>query len=311
MKGRLNQVTIEKAWQACLAKALRPVEGVLLDRTIAADLAERLINQELDSSSPLESEPSLVAHLIKCVTQSSKETVAHERLEFQDDNKHHDLNDQRYERNLSLPQLQKRNQDGEFNDPEWNKLLGFLKPFGHNELHKKGVQHQDAEDVYSETFAELIREKTDKAAPISRLTVFEEIIPLFVRMIQFRGLDWIRSRHAKKNQPNTQESIEDLASEERGNRQFEDTRETALGGDHPLSFEAIYYQCQEVLTPFEWQLIFSLYVSENATMGELLEDEKILQRLNLNKDDSSSTKRRRLNEQLDTTLTKLRSNLEF
>lgn len=311
MSRRLSRKELERAWQACLAKALRPIEGVLLNRTQASALAEKLLDKELGNASSIEGEASLTAHLIKTVTQSSKDTVAEDRLNTSNDDEHHDPNDKRYDNNLHLPGLKKQDHKGLFSDSEWNRLLDFLKPFGLNELKKKGILNQDAEDVYAETFAELVREKAEKQAPITRLTVFEEIIPLFVRMIQFRGLDWIRSRHAKKNQPNTQDSLEDLSSSERGGQQFEDQRTPSVASEKPLTFDAIYYQCQELLTPFEWKLVFSLYVAESVNMGEMIEDESVLQKLGLTKSDSSSTRRRRLNEQLDTTLTKLRENLQF
>ena len=302
---------LEKAWHACLAKALRPVEGVLLAKEEARSLAESLLNQELETAGSVEGEASLTAHCLRLVTQSSKEFVAEDRLNSSDEERYRDPADKRYERNLSLPRLQRKGVDGGFLDTEWSELLSLLKPFGYRELQKKGVLNQDAEDVYSETFTELTREGKTKAAPIMRLTVFEEVIPLFVRMIQFRRLDWLRSRNAKKNQPNTQESIEELASEERGGQQFTDTRETSIGSDQPLSFDAIYYQCQEQLSSFEWHLVFSLYVAQRATMGELIEEERTLSHMGLTRKDSPSTRRRRLNEHLDEALTKLRENLEI
>ena len=168
------------------------------------------------------------------------------------------------------------------------------------------MQGPNAEDVYIETFAELARPKSsDKRAPIEAIRVFEEIVPLFSRMVQFRAIDWRRKQSALKNQPNTQNSLDELTDSEDHAMQFEapGAGPAATVGD--MSFDEIYSQCEEALNPFEWQLVFTVYVSQAATMGELLEKPAMLEKLGLTEGDSTSKKRRILNEYLEQALQKL------
>ncbi|MEM9081070.1 MAG: hypothetical protein AAGC74_10305 [Verrucomicrobiota bacterium] len=311
MTTPLSRKAFEKCWQACLAKATRPVEGVLLPPERASSLAESLMNAALDDASAFDSEASFVAELLDSTSSQSKSTVAHDRRTENNPNCHHDPNDSRYDQNLNLDHLQSQDKSNTFNHPEWSKLLDFLTPFGLRELQKKGITHPDSDDVYSETFSELIREKSGKKPPISALLVFEEIIPLFVRMIQFRAIDWVRNRNTKKNQPNTQDSVEGLQEAAQSSRQFADTKASHPGLSDSLSFEEIYRDCHNVLTKFEWQLIFTIHVAESSTMGELIEKPRVLAQLGVTASDSVSTRRRRLNEALDQALTKLAKALEI
>ena len=87
--------------------------------------------------------------------------------------------------------------------------------------------------------------------------------------------------------------------------QFEEEGSSPYSSADELSFDQIFRQCEEALSPFEWELVFSIHVSQSATMGELLEEARILDKLGLKEADSTSKKRRILNEALETALKKL------
>jgi hypothetical protein len=240
----------------------------------------------------------------------ARHNVAAERESRSDPQICHDPEDRRYEKNLDLNRLRRRDEGG-FSHREWNGLDPILRPFGFHLLLRKGLGSQDAEDVYLETFAELARERAkDGTAPIESIVVFEEVIPLFSKMVQFRAIDWRRKRGSLKNQPNAQSSFEDLTEREEGAMQFEDEGSDPDRDIGRLSFDEIYRQCGEALNEFEWELVFTVYVAQSATMGDLCENRNILRKLGLESGHSISKKRRILNETLEGALEKLKKCLQ-
>lgn len=297
----------ERLWAACFARFRRPVEGVLLPPEVTQERVMEIWDRILQRYPEMPGKPAFSAALLEEAYERSRHQVKSDRTEQGKVQLHHDPEDQRYASNLDLDRLQKRDADGaSFSDREWSELAPLLRPFGFAALGRKGLRDQDAEDVFIETFAELPRLKgSDQRAPIETIVVFEEVIPLFTKMLQFRAIDWRRKQSALKNQPNTQHSYEDLTEVQENARQFEDKSARAFGDPSDLTFDRIYELCEEELTPLEWELVFAIHVGQTHTMGELLEEEKILKKLNLEPSDSTSKKRRILNEHLHGALRKL------
>jgi hypothetical protein len=173
-------------------------------------------------------------------------------------------------------------------------------------LSRKGIRGHDAEDVFIETIAELVRERDDqRKALIQEPTVFEEIIPLHSQIVQFRAIDWFRRRSARKNQPNTGDSFDALTGDSDRPLQFEDETATAV------TFEKIYKECQEALSPVEWQLVYALYVAQSATVQDLVRSDKACAQLGIKAGASDSTRRRAISEMVERALEKIRENLVF
>jgi hypothetical protein len=303
--GELDPEFFEKLWRATYRRAKRPVEGVLVPDDAAAALAGEIFENLLDRYKSRPPDAEFSAEALEGAHDHSRHNVAQDRTKQSDPQVCHDPEDNRYERNLNLDRLQEK-EGGGFSHREWNGLDPILRPFGFHLLLRKGLGNQDAEDVYLETFAELARERAkDGKAPIESIVVFEEVIPLFSKMIQFRTIDWRRKQSALKNQPNTQSSFEDLTEREDGAMQFEDESADPGRDLGALSFDEIYRQCGEILNECQWHLIFTIYVAQSATMGELCDDPEILAQLGLEPSHSISKKRRILNEALEEALEKL------
>lgn len=303
--GEVDTEFFEKLWRATFRRAKRPVEGVLLSDEAATKLAAEIFENLLDRYRLRPSDAEFSAEAMEGAHDHARHNVATDRTSQSDPQLFHDPADTRYEKNLDLDRLKKKGSEG-FSDREWNGLDPILRPFGFHLLLRKGLGNHDAEDVYLETFTELARERAkDGKAPIEAIVVFEEVIPLFSKMVQFRAIDWRRKQGSLKNQPNTQSSYEDLTEREDGAMQFEDESSDPDRGLGQLSFDEIYRQCGEALNEFEWHLVFTVYVSQSATMGELCEDEETLEKLGLEPGHSVSKKRRILNETLEGALEKL------
>ena len=220
--GEVDPEFFEKLWRATYRRARRPVEGVLVAEGAAASLTTEIFENLLDRYKFRPTDAEFSAEAMEGAYDHSRHNVSSDRTEQENPQLWHDPEDTRYERNLDLGRLKKKNKGG-FSDREWNDLDPILRPFGFHLLLRKGLGNQDAEDVYLETFAELARERAkDGKAPIESIVVFEEVIPLFSKMVQFRAIDWRRRQSALKNQPNTQSSFEDLTEREDGAMQFED-----------------------------------------------------------------------------------------
>ena len=220
--GEPDPEFFEKLSRATYRRAKRPVEGVLIPDEAAGALASEIFENLLDRYKLRPSDAEFSAEALDGAHDHARHNVATDRTAQSDPQICHDLEDERYEKNLDLDRLQKK-EGGGFADHEWNGRDPILRPFGFHLLLRKGLGNQDAEDVYLETFAELARERAkDGKAPVEAIVVFEEVIPLFSKMIQFRAIDWRRKQGALKNQPNTQSSFEDHTEREDGAMQFED-----------------------------------------------------------------------------------------
>jgi hypothetical protein len=311
MAGAISLEFFERVWRATFRRARQPVEGARLPESAAREIVEDVFDRLLSRYRQMPRESEFASEALELAAETSRHRISAERRDQRDPNLHHLPEDRRYERNLDLDRLQKRDADNACTDREWNGLDPDLRPIRFHLLQRKGILGQDAEDVYIETFTELARlRSSDQRAPIETILLFEESIPLFSKMVQFRSIDWRRRRGAQKNQPNTQHSIEELTEREDHAMQFEDRRSSPASQVGELSFDEIFRQCEECLSPFEWELVFILYVAQSATMGELIENEAILTRLELKKRDSTSKKRRILNEHLERALKKLAHCLE-
>jgi DNA-directed RNA polymerase specialized sigma24 family protein len=300
------QKHLEKCWEACWHRARRPVEGVLIPEERAVEIAERVMRNIALDFQEVPPEAEFTARVIQETSETTRDLVAGERRKRSDPQLHHDPEDRRYSQNLDLDRLQRADPERGFQDPEWNRLPQVLRPLALATLGRKGIKGADAEDVFSDTLVELVRERENsRSAPILDPTVFEELIPLHARIVQFRAIDWFRRRSALKNQPNAGESFDALTGDPDRPLQFED------GTSDTISFEKIYNECREALSAVEWQLVYALYVAQTATVQDLIQNDRVCAKLGIKPGASASTRRRVIAEMVEKALEKIRENLVF
>ena len=300
------QKHLEKCWEACWHRARRPVEGVLIPEERAVEIAERVMRNIALDFQEVPPEAEFTARVIQETSETTRDLVAGERRKRSDPQLHHDPEDRRYSQNLDLDRLQRADPERGFQDPEWNRLPQVLRPLALATLSRKGIKGADAEDVFSDTLVELVRERENsRSAPILDPTVFEELIPLHARIVQFRAIDWFRRRSALKNQPNAGESFDALTGDPDRPLQFED------GASDTISFEKIYNECREALSAVEWQLVYALYVAQTATVQDLIQNDRLCAKLGIKPGASASTRRRVIAEMVEEALEKIRENLVF
>ncbi|MEP4079199.1 hypothetical protein [Haloferula sp.] len=308
MSPTFNDQHLEKCWEACWHRARRPVEGVLVSEDEASKIAEQVIrNIAIDCLDGPESEADFTAKVLDEASSSTRSVVADQRRSNSDPQVHHDPEDRRYEQNLDLDRLKKHDAERGFQDREWNRLPDILRPLAFATLSRKGIKGADAEDVFNDTLVELVKEREGgKGAPIMDTTVFEEIVPLHARIVGFRAVDWYRRRGTLKNQPNNGESLDALTDNPDAPVQFEDPS----ADPERTTFENIYDECQDALSPAEWDLIFRLYVTQSHTIQDLIKDDEFCIRAGIKASASGSTRRRVLATQVQNALEKIREHLE-
>ncbi|MGL4398623.1 MAG: hypothetical protein ACRCXD_02035 [Luteolibacter sp.] len=297
---------LQRCWTACWHRARRPIEGVLVSEDQAAAIAEQIIRNVSLDYSEFPTEAEFTARALEEAAEATRQMVARERREQSNHQLHHDPEDRRYDQNLNLDRLQRRDPAKGFFDSEWNRLPTVLRPLALATLTRKGIKGPDAEDVFNDTLVELVREREGSGrSPILDPTVFEELIPLHARIVGFRSIDWYRRRGALKNQPNTGDSLNALTDNPEHGMQFDDSS----ADPQNITFERIYKECQEALTPAEWELIFTLYVNQSATIQDLIGDDAFCAKFEIKAGVSGSTRRRVLSELVETALEKLRHHL--
>jgi hypothetical protein len=300
-----NEVFWEDLWNAMLERLQRPVAGVLLDRDSARRIGEPLLLRLVRGHDGAHA-AATGAEALEEATEASKCHVADERRASDDQDRHRDPADTRYERNLNLPALQERKSDGRFGHPEWSLLDCFLRPFGFQILKRKGLTDEDGEEVFNDTFASLALAAAEKKqAPIEELIVFEEIIPNFCRRIGFRAIDAVRKRSTLKARPDHLDSLEAMETEEGTPVAIADP--TASDRERPDTwrFEEIYAQCKEELTAIEWGLVYDLYVAQHYTVKDLIADPAKLRFLGIDPKQSPATLRRRVEDIVNPALQRL------
>ncbi|MGB1129235.1 MAG: hypothetical protein ACPG4K_04235 [Haloferula sp.] len=299
---------LERCWQVCWTRARRPIEGILVSEDEATVIAEQSIRNVSLDFEEFPTEAEFTAAALEEASRATRELVAEKRRQVANPQLHHDPEDARYEENLDLDRLQKFDPEKGFQDREWNHLPELLRPLALATLSRKGIRGHDADEVFNDTLVELARQRgSDKKAPILDPTVFEELIPLHTRIVGFRAIDWYRRRSALKNQPNAGESLDALNEDPERPIQFED-RDAAPDS---VTFERIYNDCREALSAAEWDLIYTLFVAQSATIQELIVEPDFCASFGLKPGASDSTRRRVLNDRIQAALEKIRESFVY
>jgi hypothetical protein len=207
-----------------------------------------------------------------------------------------------------LDKLRERSPDGKFASREWDRLAAMLRPLGLAILYRKGVPNEDAEDVFFEAFAQLTRGRaSDGKAPVELVSEVSELVPLFSTMLGHRAIDWARARKSLKNRPNVALSF-DAAGDDTDRHsplQIADPRSPGPGLTGSLSFREIYFQCRECLEPFQWKMIYEIFIGGGSTRGDLVDDPGLVEMIGADMAQSVATRRRRLNDHIDKALAAL------
>lgn len=296
----------EEMWQLAYRRASQPLTDLSLPGDAVGELLEGVFLKIIDETPELPPRVELSASVLEKAKKAALRWVADERHRTGDPDLYRVTTGKNHPGNINLKALQQRGADGHFSAPEWDKLPRVLEPLGFSILQRKGVPTEDAKDLFSESLAGLVRGRgSDGKAPIELVTVFEELAPLFGTMVSHRVVDWSRKMKSLKNQPNVQHSLDELTDNPNRPLQVADPKTTRGKQPGDLSFEDIYYQCHECLDEFEWRLIYEIYVGQDMTRGDMIEDGSVLSAMGIKPSASPAKKRRHLKAHIESALANL------
>jgi hypothetical protein len=283
----------------------RPLSGLLLPESVVVELATRVFEDFYAEHESMPSRAEGAKFLLGRAIREAVEHTADARAAAADHELYHNPDEQLYEHNLDLAELQRQDADARFTGAAWEGLPNVLRGRAWAVLRRCGVPEDECEDLFIDTLAALahVREK-DGRAPVQQLTVFEEVVPLFTTMVHNRGVSWLRKRSALKNRPNNPEFAESLDDPDKYYPPAADDSSDAGPWDG-LSFDRIYESCRDCLSALEWHMLTVLFVEANATRGDLAADPWVMEQMDVEAASSMGNRRRHVNKHLQSALDKL------
>lgn len=282
----------------CFAVARRPVTGVCLPLAEAERVARGAFQALMERGKTLGPLPEIMEFLRVRARRSALEAAAGMRQEMKDPA--HWAEFPESAPRVSLDVLRRDDAATE----AWKVTLDQFRQRSYHAVKNLGVPLEDIDDVLSDTLVELLRPRRDgRERPLDAILVYEELMPLLQGIAKHVATDFLRARSAQKRQPKEGTIVGGEAAEQ-----------VASPGPMPgeaYSFHQCYLECREVLTDFQWDVLLRLHVLESANRLSLIEEPAMLRELGVKPGASSATRRRRLNEYLDTLIGKLAERLRF
>jgi hypothetical protein len=285
---------LDVLWEAVCQRTARPVSGVLVDQQGIAKIARDTFAEFMETGgNPEANLKAMLTVLTHPAQRRALQHVATRRSSEENPNLLRDPEKKFWEHNPRMPDLIKRRKpEGELQSKEWDIAEPVLWKRASPIYRRLRINETDARDVYAETMGDFLKARPDLAScPFTEMLVFEELPRLFAVVAERRAISWVRKQTTLKMQPNqTGLSLDDPdvgLSEPR-----------ALEKDDPLesaTFSQMRERCGEALDDFEWHIVEALFVEGNKTRDELVLEDWILLQMEVDPDNSRSTKLRRLN----------------
>ncbi len=308
MRGSSIVEWLDSLWEAVCVRAAYPLPGLALDREGIEEVARRTFGQFMESGGDPESSlKMMLSVLTRRVQGCALGFVAEKRRGAGDPNLYRDSEKARWESNPEFPDLVSRGKDGVLASEGWVETEKILWKRASVIYRRLGIKDHDARDVYSEAVADFLKARTDPAGcPFRKMLVFEEVPRLFAAVAERRGISWIRKQGTRRMEPN------------QSGLSFDDPEIKGIEGRLPeegdslvnATFDRIRAGCGGVLTELEWHLIEVIFVEEQMTRDQLIQEKWIPEVLGVKLGASRSTKLRRLNDLLVGALTNLGKALE-
>ncbi len=200
---------------------------------------------------------------------------------------------------VDLPALQ---QDPD--SPEWQDLFAQLKPRAMGLLRGEGAGEQDAEDVFAESMAGMVKPRQSGPSAIDDLLVYEQLPPLFLCIVRRRLVNHIRYRQAEKRAVRNTLGMEHDAGDVAAAALTVWEAEAAdpMGG---LTLARLAEECAHLLSPLQQHILTTLYLEETATYMEVAQAPWFANAVDLKPNASDATRRRALDTEHDSALDSL------
>ena len=190
------------------------------------------------------------------------------------------------------------------NSVRWGELLTLLRPRALGLLNSQGVDENDAEDLFAEAIAGMLKPRQNGTAVVRDLFVYEQLPPLFFSIVRRCVVDHIRHRHADRRAVrNTVALGNEIAQLDE--RTFSDWAADVADPLHGLTFTRLAEECEHTLTALQQRILTALYIEESATYMEVAHSAWFALAMNLKPNASDATRRRALDAQHDSAFDQL------
>lgn len=193
----------------------------------------------------------------------------------------------------------------------WQDLLVQLRPRAFGLLQGQGVEGADAEDIFAEAMAGMVKPRADGGAAIQDLLVYEQVPLLFLSIVRRRAVNHIRDRNAEKRDARSTVSIHanEASVDVTASSAVADWAAEAADPLHGMTLARLAEECAEGLSPLQQRILSVLYIEESADYMEVASSSWFSEAVGLKANASDATRRRALDREHDSALDHLAQSL--
>jgi DNA-directed RNA polymerase specialized sigma24 family protein len=193
----------------------------------------------------------------------------------------------------------------------WQDLFVLLKPRALGMLRGQGVDSTDAEDIFAESMAGMVKPRKDGTAIIQDLLVYEQVPALFLSIVRRRTVNHIRDRNAEKRAAHNTVSLQAVETSEDITAQSTFSEWAAEAADplRGMTMARLAEECADGLSGLQQRILSVLYIEESADYMDVASSPWFVQAAGLKAGASDATRRRALDREHDSALDHLAHSL--
>lgn len=138
--------------------------------------------------------------------------------------------------------------------PRWNDVLTQMRPRALGLLTGQGVDEHEAEDLFAEAIAGMVKPRQNGTSAVHDLIVYEQMPPLFLSIVRRRLVNHIRHRHADKREVGVTASLDEEISGLK-DRTYSTWAANAADPMHGLTLARLAEECAHKLTALQQRIL--------------------------------------------------------
>jgi DNA-directed RNA polymerase specialized sigma24 family protein len=293
-------------WRFGACWAGRPVAGLLLPGTERLKVTTGTLDQLMASHPVLPDALQTYAFIQSTVVRIALDATRKARLASHTPDLWHDPGHRGTTPVIELTELQ-QHPDSRL----WQDLLVQLKPRAFGLLRDQGIDGADAEDMFAEAMAGMVKPRRDGTASIQDLLVYEQVPMLFLSIVRRRAINHIRNRNAEKRAAHNTVSVDadETSVDVTAQSAVADWAAKAADPLRGMTLARLAEECAEGLSNLQQRILSVLYIEESADYMEVASSPWFVQAAGLKAGASDATRRRALDREHDSALDHLAQSL--
>jgi DNA-directed RNA polymerase specialized sigma24 family protein len=293
-------------WRFGACWAGRPIGGLLLPGSERLKITTGALEQLMASHPALPGALQTHVFIQSTAVQSALSATRESRLASRVFDLWHDPDHHGTTPVIDLTELQQRP-----GSRLWQDLLIQLKPRAFGLLRGQGVEGADAEDLFAEAMAGMVKPRKDGTAIIQDLLVYEQVPALFLSILRRRTINHIRDRNAEKRAAHSTLSLhaDETAADITAPGAVADWAAGAADPLRGMTLARLAEECADGLSSLQQRILSVLYIEESATYMEVASSSWFVRAAGLKASASDATHRRALDREHDSALNYLAQTL--